>query len=165
MATRIQMYRIEENVEAVETGTYGESLFARRDFQKDDVVFVAFGPIVRTATRFTIPIDHEIKIDPTRPRGNLCQYICHSCNPNLGIRHRTFFVALRNIARGEEVVVDYAMLGYDYGVELSEPERTCRCGAATCRGRLGSYKDLPDELRRKYAGYISDYLLDGRYNP
>ncbi|MBI2096836.1 MAG: SET domain-containing protein-lysine N-methyltransferase [Candidatus Sungbacteria bacterium] len=153
------MYRIEDQVYAKETGHYGKSLFAKKSFKKDELVFVAFGPIVNQATKYTIPIDYQLKIDPTRPEGNLCKYICHSCEPNLGIRERTLFVAFKDIEKDEEVTVDYAMLGYEYGNELSGEERICHCGRESCRGKLGCYKELLQNLREKYRGYISDYLL------
>jgi hypothetical protein len=152
-------YRIEDNIYSGQTERYGMSLFAKCDFQKDDLVFVAFGPITIVPTKFTIPIDDEFKIDPTRPEGNICQYVCHSCDPNLGIKDRSCFVAFRDIKKGEEVVVDYAMFGYEYGDEISEDERKCLCGSSICRGKLGCYKELPDVLREKYRGYISDYLI------
>ena len=160
----LMWYTHESNIYVAETGRYGKSLFAKRLFRKGEIVFVAFGPLIRKPTRFTIPIDHDLKIDPTVPAGNPCQYICHSCEPNLGINDRTLFVAMRDILRGEEVVVDYAMLGYEYGAELSDGERVCRCGRPNCRGVLGSYRDLPEDLKTRYKGYISDYLLEPRYN-
>lgn len=152
-------YQIENNIYAKETSKYGKSLFAKRDFKKDEVVFVVFGPIVKEATIYTIPISEELKIDPTKPKGNLCQYICHSCDPNLGIKNRTFFVAIRNIKKDEEVNVDYGMLGYEYGNEITEEERVCKCSSLICRGKLGCYKELPNEIKEKYMGYISDYLV------
>jgi hypothetical protein len=151
-------YKIEDNVYSKDTGKYGKSLFAQRDFIKDEVVFVAFGSIVENATAYTIPISESLKIDPTMPEGNLCQFICHSCDPNLGVKERTLFVAMRNIKKDEELAIDYAMIGYEYGDELSEEERICKCGSAICRGRLGCYKELPNEIKEKYKGYISDYL-------
>lgn len=152
-------YQIENNVYARETGKYGKSLFAKQDFKKDEVVFVAFGPITKEATIYTIPVSEDLKIDPTQPEGNLCQYVCHSCDPNLGIKNRTFFVAMRNIKKDEEVRVDYGMFGYEYGDEITEEKLVCKCGSPICRSKLGCYKELPEEIKDKYEGYISDYLV------
>jgi hypothetical protein len=58
------------------------------------------------------------------------------------------------------VTIDYAMIGYEYGSELSEDGRVCKCGKPNCRSLMGSYKELSGELRKKYMGYISDYLTD-----
>ncbi len=152
-------YKIENNIYVKETGIYGKSLFASRDFKKDEIVFIAFGPLVTNATAYTIPISEDLKIEPTQPEGNICQFICHSCEPNMGIKDRTCFVAMRNIKKDEEVFIDYAMIGYEYGNEIDEKERKCKCGTPTCRGKLGCYKELPENIREKYAGYISDYLI------
>ncbi len=153
-------YIIENNIEVRDTGVYGKSLFAKKDFAKDDLVFVAFGPIISTPSLYTIPISKDLKIDPTLPAGNLSQYICHSCEPNLGIKSRTEFVAFRNIKAGEEINIDYGMIGYEYTEEISESGRECRCGSNICRGKWGCYKELDLYLKEKYKGYISDYLLD-----
>jgi D-alanine-D-alanine ligase-like ATP-grasp enzyme len=52
----------------------------------------------------------------------------HSCEPNTGF-HGLNVVALRSIAKGEELTLDYAELLNDE----SEPFE-CNCGAASCRG-------------------------------
>lgn len=153
------MYRIETNITANETGKYGKSLFALRDFVKGEVVFVAYGPIVKEPTIYTIPIDWGLFIDPTLPEDNLSQYICHSCEPNLGVRARSIFVAMRDIQEGEEVTIDYAMIVPEYGEKFADVEASCKCGKPACRGKLGSYYGLSDELKSRYKGYISEYLL------
>lgn len=157
------MYRIEANISAKETGKYGKSLFAARDIQKGELVFIAFGPIVTESTIYTIPIDWGLFIDPTRPEDNLSQYICHSCEPNLGIKERSMFVAMQDIKKGEEVTIDYAMIVPEYGEKFSDTEANCQCGKPSCRGKLGSYHGLTDELKLRYQGYISDYLLTERH--
>jgi uncharacterized protein len=56
----------------------------------------------------------------------------HSCKPNarLCIRNgRVEFYALRAIASGEEITVDY-------GDTHHEGRLACRCGAPVCRGAL-----------------------------
>lgn len=65
-------YKIEDVIYVVQTHVYGRSLFAKRDFKKDEIVFIAFGPLTQKATRYTIPIDWNIAIDPTLPAGNMC---------------------------------------------------------------------------------------------
>ena len=70
-------------------------------------------------------IDFSRSSDPMR-------YTNHSCQPNarLCIRQgRVEFYALRDIARGEEITVDY-------GETHHEGRLTCRCGAPGCVGRL-----------------------------
>jgi SET domain-containing protein len=70
-------------------------------------------------------IDFSRSADPMR-------YTNHSCRPNarLVIRNgRVEFYALRAIAPGEEITVDY-------GETHHEGRLACRCGASGCRGAL-----------------------------
>ncbi len=70
-------------------------------------------------------IDFSRSHDPMR-------YTNHSCAPNarLDIRNgRVEFYALRAIAVGEELTVDY-------GETHHQGRLTCRCGAPACVGRL-----------------------------
>lgn len=70
-------------------------------------------------------IDFSKSSDPMR-------YTNHSCRPNarLVIRNgRVEFYALRAIAPGEEITVDY-------GETHHEGRLACRCGAPGCRGAL-----------------------------
>ena len=70
-------------------------------------------------------IDFSRSSDPMR-------YTNHSCQPNarLCIRQgRVEFYALRDIALGEEITVDY-------GETHHEGRLACRCGAPGCVGRL-----------------------------
>ena len=70
-------------------------------------------------------IDFSKSADPMR-------YTNHSCQPNarLCIRQgRVEFYALRGIALGEEITVDY-------GQTHHEGRLPCRCGAQGCRGAL-----------------------------
>jgi uncharacterized protein len=70
-------------------------------------------------------IDFSKSADPMR-------YTNHSCRPNarLCIRQgRVEFYALRAIAAGEEITVDY-------GEAHHEGRLACRCGVAGCRGAL-----------------------------
>jgi SET domain-containing protein len=64
--------------------------------------------------------------------GSGAEFVNHCCEPNLRVsivRGRIFFVSLRPIRAGEELTLDYNIMG-DVAVT------TCRCGAATCRGSM-----------------------------
>jgi uncharacterized protein len=63
--------------------------------------------------------------------GSGAEFINHSCDPNLYARvarGRIFLVSLRSIAAGEELTLDYHLVG--------ERQIPCRCGSESCRGRL-----------------------------
>ena len=70
-------------------------------------------------------------LDATRMKHGF-RFINHSCDPNTFFRitpERAEIYALRDIARGEELTVDY-------GESQHDGKLPCRCGAARCRGRL-----------------------------
>ena len=71
----------------------------------------------------------DFALDATAsPRG--FRFINHSCEPNTFMRctpTRAEFYALRDIAKGEELTVDY-------GDSHHDGKLPCRCGAARCRG-------------------------------
>lgn len=158
-------YSIESNVYAKDTGVYGKSLFAKKDFKKDDLVFVAFGPITSQDSYHTIPISKDLYIEPREPEGNLSQYICHSCEPNLGVKGRAMFVAMQDIKKDDELAIDYAMI-CDYFPEQNGtdwknwPNWECKCGKPKCRGKVMGYFQLPEADQKKYADYVSDYIVE-----
>lgn len=73
-------------------------------------------------------LDDRWSIDASRS-ANPTKFINHSCAPNCFSRvqhgHMLFF-ALRDIAAGEELTLDYT--------PSQHPGRRCTCGAENCRG-------------------------------
>ncbi|MFY9512190.1 MAG: SET domain-containing protein [Rubrivivax sp.] len=70
-------------------------------------------------------IDFSKSADPMR-------YTNHSCQPNAQLviaNGRVEFYALRSIAPGDEITVDYGETHHD-------GKLACRCGAPGCRGAL-----------------------------
>ena len=80
-------------------------------------------------------------------------FINHSCDANVGFRGQVVYVAIRDIAVGEELCHDYATARTDaYSLE-------CLCGASDCRGTVtGNDWQRPD-VQAKYGDYFVDYLL------
>jgi uncharacterized protein len=137
---------------------YGRGVFATGTIRRGEIVAEFDGPI------FDDDFDgwnedlrnHAIQIGKAlwRDSNGVARLINHSCEPNCGIKKLTKIVAMRTIHPGEEITWDYEM------TEKSDWWRMrCRCGAPTCRKRIGNYKNLPKEKRRKYEGYISEWLL------
>ncbi len=155
MAHRLKM--ISSNIFIAKTFTHGKSYFAACNLRKNNLVFIVAGPIVRVPTIYTIPISYNLFIDPTEYGG---KYLCHSCEPNCGIKRRTEIITMRDIRQGEEITIDYAMIVYRYGKEITAENRICNCGSPLCRGKLGAYEELLPELRKKYHGFISEYLTE-----
>jgi len=146
-------------VQLKETNRFGRGLFALSKFKKDEVIEEYDGPMLRYDYELWTPEleDHVIQcgVNVWRATDGLAQFINHSCDPNCGVRGRFQFVAMRDIEVGEE-------LTYDYEMTENHPEwhMQCRCGKPICRGKISQYRNMPEEFRRRYDGYISEWLWE-----
>ena len=73
-------------------------------------------------------------------------YVKETLNRGLGI------FATRDIKKDEEITFDYSMIVAD------EWKLKCSCGSPSCRKIIGKYRDLPDELKKKYDKYIPAWI-------
>src|SRR5262249_42429522 len=80
-------------------------------------------------------------IDPLPP----ASFLNHSCEASAGIRGRVTLTALRDIAKGEEVTLDYATTESDPHWAFD-----CRCGVPGCRGIVRAIQTLPRHLYQRY---------------
>ena len=143
----------QENIYYKNTDKYGKSIFTARNFKRDDSIFVISGPVTKTPSIYTVPITVDLFIDPLPPG----KFLNNSCEPSCGIKNRTEVVAMRDLDKDEEVTIDYAMIIPEYDQSRLKQNLTCTCGSKICRGEFGSYKKLSDELKQKYAGFVSEY--------
>lgn len=81
----------------------------------------------------------------------------HSCEPNCGIKNLFSIVAMQDIQKGEELTWDYDI------VEDSDWRMECLCGSPICKKIIGSFGLVPKNIREKYKGYISEWLVK-KYN-
>lgn len=141
----------------------GRGLFARKAIAAGAWVVVKGGHVMDRETRdrieeelgpAEIQIGDHLFIGPLRPeeREGSMMHLNHSCEPNVAIQGQIVFVALRDIAAGEELTFDYATGDDD------DWEMTCRCGSAACRGTITGRDWLRPELRARHAGRFADYL-------
>src|SRR5262249_46435342 len=85
---------------------------------------------------------------------SVMMFLNHSCEPNVGVRGQIVFVAMRDVAEGEELTLDYATIDHD-----AEP-MACRCGAKACRGLVTGQDWRRPDLQAKYGDYFAWYLLE-----
>jgi uncharacterized protein len=76
----------------------------------------------------------------------------HSCNPNIAVQGQIVFVAMRDIAAGEELTHDWATTDDD------TYEMECRCNAPDCRKVITGQDWRKKELQEKYRGLMSWHL-------
>ena len=73
-------------------------------------------------------------------RGNDARFINHCCEPNCeALEHedgRVFIYALRDIARGEELSYDYALIYEARHTPAVKQVFACHCGAPGCSGSM-----------------------------
>ncbi len=146
----------------------GLGVYAQRPFLHGEFLFSATGQVLAEQTMFSLQIGWDQHLDAYPP----ARYLNHSCEPNAGVKTNSQglpdFYALRDIAKDEEIRYDYAMTEYRH-YERSRPELdfdlTCHCGAPTCRGRFGYYAELTPELKEKYRGFMSRYLVESEVAP
>jgi SET domain-containing protein len=65
----------------------------------------------------------------------------HCCDPNAGYDGTNSIVALRAIAAGEEIRMDYGTFSFSFDHAFA-----CRCGAHNCRGKVTA-RDWPMLVR------------------
>ena len=144
---------------------HGRGLFAVAPITKGEIVCVKGGYIFdRETLRAVAPvlgpaeiqIGRDLFIGPRdeREREGGMIFSNHSCAPNIGVQGQIVFVAMRDIAAGEELTHDWAMTDDD------DYELECRCGAAECRRSITGQDWRRAELQARYEGYMSWYLVE-----
>ena len=141
----------------------GRGVVALEDIARDEVVAIKVGHVVHrdeidaiteAAGDMALQIEDEFYLSP-RSRDevhDMSVFINHSCDPNVGFRGQVVYVAMRDIAAGEELCHDYAMERSDHYT------LDCHCGSSLCRGKVtGDDWKLP-ELQQRYGKYFSIYL-------
>lgn len=150
-------------IEVRENTLAGRGVVAVENISKDEIIAIKSGNIVtrdeiETVTReagdLALQIDDDFYIAPRSPAeaDDMSVYINHSCDPNVGFRGQVVYVAMRNIAAGEELCHDYAMeRSDDYSLD-------CHCGSPLCRGKVSGEDWKLPELQARYGDYFSIYL-------
>jgi hypothetical protein len=141
----------------VKSSIHGYGGVATRSYKAGDIVCFGDGVLYRPDDDFDDTYSLILQPEDTHGHGVLfwdlvdqTRWFNHSCEPNtevLGdydpargatIGVRAWWVALRDIAAGEEITYDYG-----FAAEVAEP---CGCGSAACRGVI--VEDDADELAK-----------------
>ena len=148
-----------QKIIARDTKRYGKGLFASKEIREEEVVAdFSDGKIYKAENASDLPeevADHAIQFEKNkwidaRTGG---RYLNHSCNPNCGVKNKFQIVAMRDIQKGEELTFDYEM------TEDSDWKMNCKCNSQSCRKIIGAYRNMPELVRKKYEGFISDWLI------
>lgn len=156
-------------VEVRETPSRGRAIFAKEPIAAGEMVFIKSGHIVhksvaaevdRTIGDFSMQISDEYFLAPVSADEveQFVVYFNHSCDPNIGPRGQVEFVALRDIAAGEELCTDYAMT-----VDTSNRAPytlQCNCGSPLCRREITGLDWKLPELQKRYGSRFSIFILE-----
>jgi len=149
--------------EVQESPIHGKGLFAKEAIASGEIVAVKGGHILtkREWTTFErglgaadIQISEELFIAPVEQerRDGSMIYTNHSCDPNIAIQGQIVFVAMRDIAPGEELTHDWATADdQDYEME-------CKCGSRNCRGIVTGKDWMKKDLQERYKGWFCWFL-------
>lgn len=99
-----------------------------------------------------IGIGKDIWIDPI----DEFQYLNHSCNPNAGLTgsRKLRMHALRDIAEGEEITIDYSITEEDPDYCFENLE----AGHSLFRQYIGPVQSLPREVFESYLPFVPDHF-------
>jgi len=161
-----------DGLRVVRSKIHGYGLVTTRRFAAGDVVALAEGVVFREDDVFD---DTYALVLPGEDHADVAggedfyfdlvdqtRWINHSCAPNTEVESGrdpvtgtpvAWWVALRDLEPGEELVYDYAFVG-----ALAEP---CACGAPHCRGLIvdpdpDELAAIPEHLRHHLRGDIAE---------
>ncbi|MBM4438977.1 MAG: SET domain-containing protein-lysine N-methyltransferase [Candidatus Rokubacteria bacterium] len=141
----------------------GRGLFARTAIARGEIVAVKGGYVLDAAAwraleptlgPAEIQLTEDLVIAPARgdEREGAMLFINHSCEPNTAIQGQIVFVAMRDVAAGEELTHDWAT------ADDGDYTLACRCGRPSCRGTVTGKDWMRPELQAKYAGWFCWFL-------
>ncbi len=81
--------------------------------------------------------------------------INHSCDSNLWMLDEVTLVARRDIARGEELTLDYALTTAEPTWTLDRP---CQCGSVRCRHTITGNDWLLPDMPRRYHEHFAPFI-------
>ncbi|GDY00730.1 hypothetical protein LBMAG49_00590 [Planctomycetota bacterium] len=136
-------------VEAVKISVHRRSnqqqMQAESDIGSGACILRVSGDEIAVPTRHSIQVGVGLHLETKGTKasdpGNEWRYLNHSCEPNAFLRGRDL-VALRQIARGEQITFDYSANEFDMATPF-----LCACGARQCRGMIRGYRHLSDAER------------------
>src|SRR6185436_3500961 len=160
---KVASYRSPKTI-VKQSGIAGRGLFANVPLVRGEIVSVKGGHLVDRATleRYKAVVnDADMQIADNLFLAPLTadefegvmMFLNHSCEPNVGVQGQIVFVAMRDVAAGEELTLDYGTIDHD-----AEP-MACRCGTASCRGTITGEDWRRLDLQQKYGDHFAWHLL------
>ncbi len=149
-------------VKVVQSKISDFGMIADDDISQDELVYIKGGHILTRDEFYAskiinsyLPIsdNYVIGAKTIEEEEEIKLYNNHSCSPNCGMRGDIVFVAINNIKKGEELVVDYAF------IDNEDYRFRCNCGSADCRKIITGFDWQIESVQKKYnKKYFSAYV-------
>lgn len=152
---------------AVKKSKNGFGIFAKKDFLEKYTLFEIKGRIISCDVEDDL--DEETRSNTFRfdedkylsPKGEIADFLNHSCEPNSGVvkkNKKLFLVAISDIKKGDELVMDYSTIIASDDVWKMK----CNCGSNHCRKIIKKFNTIPKKTREEYIsqGIVPKYILD-----
>lgn len=117
----------------------------------DDVVLLQAAYEATGAEYSCAAVDEGLNV-VQRPDDPL-RYGNHSCDPNLWMVDAITEAARRDLAKGEEITIDYATVSVGASWRME-----CRCGSRLCRGAVTGEDWRRPELRERYRDHFLPFI-------
>lgn len=149
-------------VEVKPNGKLGLAVFATEEIKAGERIAIFIGEKYKSDTAMNLPEimrDHAIQIDSDEfvfGYKGLAHCLCHSCDPNCGIRNLTEIFAIKTIRAGEQLTWDYRCSENSNWVL-----ENCLCGTNRCTGIVGNFDSLPAEMKAEYISksMVSEWII------
>lgn len=153
---------IDPRIEVRASSIEGQGMFAREPIQQGEVVVVWGGQVFSEADikagkardRSSIPIDDGIFLGSRYDEPeSLDEYMNHNCNSNVWMQDEVTLVARWDIAKDEELTLDYALWEADPSWQMK-----CSCGSPMCRKLVTGNDWKLTQLQIRYRDRFSPYI-------
>lgn len=156
---------INPKVEERSSPLHGKGLFSKESIAAGEVVIVWGGEFVRAAEaqkarregKVIQQIDEDVwdVFDYSTRNDDPSYNHNHSCDPNTWMQDEVTITARRDIAPGEELVIDYAVFIIDDDWVMPGE---CGCGTALCRHRITGLDWQRPDLQERYRRHFSPFI-------
>ena len=156
---------ISSKVEIRASITHSKGMFAVAPMEQGEVVAVwggrfvnrAEADMVRLAGKAVQQIEEDVfeVFDYDKRGDDPTYYHNHSCDPNTWMRDEVTIIARRDIQRGEELTIDYAM--FEANEDCIMPME-CKCGAPGCRKQITGKDWRLSEIQERYRNHFSPLI-------
>ncbi len=151
-----------ENVSVRPNGQMGLGVFATGNIPGNSRIAIFTGEKYQSETALGLPEimrDHAIQIGQKEyvfGYKGLAHRLCHSCNPNCGIRNLTEIFTIRDVLAGEELTWDYRCSENSNWVL-----ENCLCACERCTGKVANFESLPPEIKAEYLSksMVSEWIV------